>query len=146
MRTLLLILTLITITAASAICAETPAAGKTEFVAMVAPQARVNVDAQGIVLSIFNTTDGSGNKPAILNIYYGDVKITVTPAIQANLDKLSPSLDWKKGGIIYTLQVAPATIPPAQSVQPKTNIQLLRIAGSSIRYRLSSLTPLPSAN
>jgi hypothetical protein len=78
---------------------------------MVASQARVNVDAQGSILSVFNTADGSGNKPAILNVYCGDVNIPMTPAIQANLETISPLLDWSQGGVIYSPQVAPLASP-----------------------------------
>lgn len=111
MRTTLLILILISVTAANGISAETPAAVKTALVAMVASQARVNVDDHGSIMSVFNTADGSGNKPTILNVYRGDVNIPVTPEIQANLDAISLKLDWKNGGIIYSKQAAPTAVP-----------------------------------
>lgn len=118
MRTVLLMLTLVTLVAATAFSAEAPATAKTALTATVASQARVNVDSQGTILSVFNTTDGSGAKPAILNIYCGDVNITITPAIQANLDKLSPTLDWKMGGVVYTLTSTSATVSPESGVPP----------------------------
>jgi len=89
---------------------------------MVASQARVNVDGQGSILSVFNTTDGSGNRPAILNVYCGDVNIPMTPAIQANLETISPLLDWSRGGLIYPRQVAPPPPTPTPRLphQPST--------------------------
>ena len=110
-RSVLLILILISIAGASGVSAETLAAPETTFVAMVASQARVNVDDQGSILSVFNTADGSSNKPAILNVYCGDVNIPMTPAIQANLETISPLLDWRQGGLIYSRQVAPSPTP-----------------------------------
>ena len=112
MRSVLLILILISIAGASGVSAETLAAAKTTFVAMVASQARVNVDGQGSVLSVFNTADGSSNRPAILNVYCGDVNIPMTPAIQANLERISPLLDWSQGGLIYPRQVTPVSLQP----------------------------------
>jgi hypothetical protein len=130
MRSVLLILILISIAGASAVSAETLAAPRTTFVAIVASQARVNVDAQGSILSVFNTTDGSSNKPAILNVYHGDVNIPMTPAIQANLETISPLLDWSQGGLIYPRPVilAPPTLP-------------LLPLGGSIPLRLTSPRP-----
>jgi len=112
MRSALLILILISIAGASGVSAETLAAANTTFVAMVASQARVNVDAQGSILSVFNTTDGSSNRPAILNVYCGDVNIPMTPAMRANLETISPLVDWRQGGLIYPRQVAPMSLQP----------------------------------
>ena len=111
MRLLPLMLLLVSIAGASTVRAEPLAAAGITFAAMVASQARVNVDAQGSVLSVYNTADGSGNRPAILNVYCGDVNIPMTPAIQANLETISPLLDWGQGGLIYPRQVAPSPTP-----------------------------------
>ncbi len=110
MRTMVWVIVLLCIACAS-FGADVPAESKTTFTAEVAAQARINVDDQGAILSIFNTTDGSGNRPAVLNVYRGEAQIPITPEIQASLDKLSP--DWKQGGLIYSQQPAPDPTPPS---------------------------------
>lgn len=117
MRSVLLILILISIAGAIGVSAETLAAGQTTFVAVVASQARVNVDARGSILSVSNTTDGSSNRPAILNVYCGDVNIPMTPTILVNLDKLSPSLDWSQGGLIYPRQLVAISLQPSSGAE-----------------------------
>lgn len=101
MRTLVLVI-LLCIVCAGVFAADVPAESGTTFTAEVAAQARINVDDHGTILSIYNTTDGSANRPAILNIYCGETQIPITPKIQTKLDKLSPDLDWSKGGLIYS--------------------------------------------
>lgn len=81
--------------------AETLATPQTTFTAVVAAQARINVDDQGRIQSVFNTTDGNNCEPAILNVYRGDEKVAMPRSTRAHLDKLSPKLDWSQGGLIY---------------------------------------------
>lgn len=81
---------------------ETPlATAATQFEVRVYPQARINVDAEGNILSIWNVTDGSSIPPPYLNIYQGNVKIGMTPEIQVELDRISPRINWSQGGLIY---------------------------------------------
>ena len=75
-----------------------PTTQPSTFVAQVLPQARVNVDATGHVVSIFNTTDGSGTPPSIFNVYRGGVNVAITPEIQREIGALK--LDWRIGGWI----------------------------------------------
>lgn len=80
---------------------ELPVTATTQFVVTVPPQARINVDTEGNILSIYIITDGSGIRPSILNVYQGDFEIGITSEIQANLDKISSEIDWSQGGLVY---------------------------------------------
>lgn len=78
-----------------------PAQTTTTLVARVWSQARLTVDATGRILSIFNTTDGSGVRPLILNVYRDGVKAVITPQITQELDGISSKIDWSRGGVVY---------------------------------------------
>ena len=78
-----------------------PTNAPSRFVASVPPQARVTVNAVGQIVSIFNTTDGTGVRPSILNVYRDGIKIAITPQIAQELDKVSSKIDWRHGGVVY---------------------------------------------
>jgi len=81
-----------------------PVTAMTQFMVTVLPQARINVDTEGNILSIYNITDGSGIRPSILNVYQGDFKIGkigMTSEIQTILDKIFSEIDWSQGGLVY---------------------------------------------
>lgn len=101
MRLLPLMLLLVFIAGACVVSAEMLATPETKLVVAVAAQARVNVDDQGRILSIFNTTDGSNHEPATLNVYRDKEKIAMPRSTRAHLDKLSPTLNWSQAGLIY---------------------------------------------
>jgi len=88
-----------------AVSAETVSTPQTRFTAIVAAQARINVDAEGDILSIHNVSDGSDHQPQLLNVYCGDTSVPMTPAIQANLASISARIEWSQGGTVYRKQV-----------------------------------------
>ena len=95
---------------AAAVCADSlPANRTTRLVASVPTQARVNVNAAGQIVSIFNTTDGTGVRPSILNVYCDGVKIAITPQIAQELDKASSKIDWRRGGVVYDTSASAAS-------------------------------------
>ena len=98
---LIAVAVLVTAWAAAACADSLPAQPTTTLVAKVWSQARLTVDATGRILSIFNTTDGSGAKPLILNVYRDGVKATITPQIAQQLDSISLKIDWSRGGVVY---------------------------------------------
>lgn len=89
----------------SAVSAETMCTTQTKFIATVTTQARINVDAQGEILSIHNVTDGTVRQPQTLHIYCEDINAPMTPAILSNLEKITEKIDWSKGGIVYRRQI-----------------------------------------
>ena len=78
-----------------------PVNAPSRLVASVSPQARVTVNAAGQIVSIFNTTDGTGIRPTIFNVYRDGVKIAITPQITQELDKAASKIDWRRGGVVY---------------------------------------------
>ena len=78
-----------------------PTVGTTTFAASVPAQARIEVDAAGQIVSVFNITDGIGVQPGILNVYRDGVKIMVTPQITQELDSICSKIDWRCGGVVY---------------------------------------------
>ena len=79
-----------------------PTNAPSRFVASVPPQARVTVNAEGRIMSIFNTTDGTaGVRPSILNVYCNGMKIAITPQIAQELDMVSSKIDWRREGVVY---------------------------------------------
>jgi hypothetical protein len=78
-----------------------PTVRTTSFAASVPAQARIEVDAAGQIVSVFNTTDGIGVQPSILNVYQDGVKIMVTPQITQELDSICSKIDWRCGGVVY---------------------------------------------
>lgn len=80
---------------------ENLATAQTVFTAKVYPQAAIHVDAQDKIVSIYNTTDGTGRQPEILHIFRNSIKIPMNPVVQAELDSITRQIDWSRGGYIY---------------------------------------------
>ena len=80
-----------------------PANPSSRLVANVSPQASVTVNAAGQIVTIFNTTDGTGVQPSILNVYRDGVKIAITPQIAQELDRVSSQIDWRREGVVYDM-------------------------------------------
>jgi hypothetical protein len=92
---------LIALAQAASFAESLPIVRTTTFAASVPNQARIEVDAAGQILSVFNTTDESGVQPSILNVYQDGIKITITPEITQELDAISSKIDWRRGGVVY---------------------------------------------
>ena len=87
--------------AGAAFSEDLPAARTTLLAASVPAQARIEVDAAGQIVSIFNVADGNGAQPSILNVYQNGVKIAVTPQIIQELESIRSTIDWRNGGGVY---------------------------------------------
>ena len=97
-----IVVSAVLIASAAAVFAESlPASKTTALVAIVPSQARIELNAAGQIVKIFNTTDGAAVRPSILNVYREGAKSVMTPQISQELDKISSKIDWRMGGVVY---------------------------------------------